>query len=150
MLFSKASNSSVRPSVSNLRIDWTLFLATLPLLAAGLVTMNSFTGQNNFFLKQVIWIAIALTAFFVCSFIDFRFLRRTGVLVGLFLISVLLLMFLFFAGHLVNGAKSWFSLGAFSFQPTDPIKIVLILILAKYFSRRHVEIAHVRDRKSVV
>ena len=47
-------------------------------------------------------------------------------------------------GSFVNGARSWIYFGAFSFQPTDPVKIVLILILAKYFSRRHVEIANVR------
>jgi rod shape determining protein RodA len=42
------------------------------------------------------------------------------------------------------GARSWFSLGLFSFQPTDPTKLILIALLAKYFSRRHIEIANVR------
>jgi rod shape determining protein RodA len=38
------------------------------------------------------------------------------------------------------GAKSWFSLGGVAFQPADLAKIVTIGVLAKYFSRRHVEI----------
>jgi rod shape determining protein RodA len=42
------------------------------------------------------------------------------------------------------GAKSWFNFGAFSFQPSDMMKLVLILILAKYFSRRHVEIRNIK------
>lgn len=129
---------------NNFRIDWVLFLSIIPILLAGLVTMNSFTGQNQFFLKQIVWIVISIGVFFVFSFIDFRFLRRTGVLVGLFLFSCLLLLSLFVLGHVANGAKSWFNFAGFSFQPSDPVKIVLILILAKYFSRRHVEIAHVR------
>ena len=49
-----------------------------------------------------------------------------------------------FFGSVVKGAQSWFDFGGFSFQPSDPAKIVLILVLAKYFTRRHVEIAHIR------
>jgi rod shape determining protein RodA len=51
-------------------------------------------------------------------------------------------MVLFVLGHRSNGAVSWLSFGGFSFQPSDFITIVVILMLAKYFSRRHVEIAH--------
>ena len=58
--------------------------------------------------------------------------------------SVFLISLLFVLGSVFKGAQSWLSLGSFSFQPTDPIKLVVILILAKYFSRRHIEIANVR------
>ncbi len=129
----------------SLRLDWRLFLATLPLLAAGLVTMNSFgAGDNHFFVHQLIWILVSLGVFFAFSFIDFRFLRRTAVLVGLFLISCAMLGALFVLGHVSKGARSWFNIGGVAFEPADPIKIVLILILAKYFSRRHIEIANIK------
>jgi len=126
------------------RIDWVLFFASFLLLCAGLVTMNSFVDSNPFFDKQIIWIAISLGVFFLFSFIDFRFLRRTGVLISIFAFFCALLIILLLSGVIVKGAKSWFSFGSFSFQPSDPMKIVVILILAKYFSRRHVEIAHIR------
>ena len=45
-------------------IDWILFLATLPLLGAGLLTMDSFAGENPFFVRQLIWIGVSLAAFF--------------------------------------------------------------------------------------
>ncbi len=125
-------------------IDWMLFAATLPLLGAGLVTMNSFLGDTHFFQKQLIWILISFGFFFGLSFVDFRFLRRTSVLVGLFAASCCVLIALFTLGKVVKGAQSWFSLGLFSVEPSDPIKLVLILILAKYFSRRHIEIANIR------
>jgi len=129
----------------SMRIDWILFLATLPILAAGLVTMSSFgTASNNFFSHQLVWIVVSIGVFFAFSWIDFRFLRRTSVLVGLFLASCFMLLLLFAVGHVSKGARSWFNIGGIAFEPADPIKIVLILILAKYFSRRHVEIAHVR------
>src|SRR4029078_6289682 len=125
-------------------IDWILFLATLPLLGAGLVTMNSFNTDaaffSGFFAKQLVWIAISLCIFFIFSFIDFRFLRKTWVSVVLFLSSCGLLLTLFAIGKVAKGALSWFDLGLFSVQPSDPIKLVIIIILAKYFSRRHIEI----------
>lgn len=126
------------------RIDWTLFLLTVPLLAAGLVTMNSFTGDNHFFTRQLVWIAVSFGVFFTLASIDIRFLRRTDVLVGFFLFFIFLLSVLFILGKVSHGAQSWFSLGGFSFQPSDMVKLVIILMLAKYFSRRHVEIRHWR------
>src|ERR1035437_462804 len=126
------------------KIDWILEAAVVPLLAAGLVTMNSFTGETNIFTRQLIWIAISIGLFFGLSFIDFRFLRKTWVSVTLFSLSCLSLALLFTVGHVSRGAASWFSLGAFSLQPSDPIKLVIIIILAKYFSRRHIEIANIR------
>lgn len=125
------------------RIDWTLVLLTIPILVAGLLTMSSFTtGDNHFFIRQLIWIGISLGIFFVTALLDIRFLKRTDVLVTLFLFFSFLLVALFVLGHVSNGARSWFSFGGFSFQPSDFMKLILVLMLAKYFSRRHVEIAH--------
>ncbi|MEK7147369.1 MAG: FtsW/RodA/SpoVE family cell cycle protein, partial [Patescibacteria group bacterium] len=125
-------------------IDWLLFAAVLPLLFAGLSVMNSFTGQSQYYERQLIWIVLALTVFFIFSFIDFRFLRSSGVLITLFLAVIGSLSLLFFVADVVHGTKSWFSIGAFSLQPSDPAKLILILILAKYFSRRHIEIADIK------
>lgn len=124
------------------RIDWLLVIFIIPIILAGLVTMKSFAPLENagdFFSKQIIWVFISLAVFFVFSFIDFRFLKRTDVLVFLFLfLSGLLLMLI------ILGQRSWFNFGFFFFQPVDVMKLVLILVLAKYFSRRHVEIRDVK------
>ncbi|MDP3958242.1 MAG: rod shape-determining protein RodA [bacterium] len=125
-------------------VDWILFLALLPLMGAGLITMNSFAADNHFFDRQVLWVAVSLAALLGLSFFDLRFLRRTDILVGLFLLGTGLLLLLLGVGNTVKGAKAWFSVGGFSFQPSDPMKLIVILVLAKYFSRRHVEIANVK------
>jgi len=122
------------------KIDWLLFLFLLPVLGAGLVTMKSFTEATPYFSHQLVWIGISFFVMFALSYVDFRFLKRTDVLVALFLFFSFLLLLLFVAGHTSNGAQSWFSFGGFSFQPSDMMKLVVILMLAKYFSRRHVEI----------
>jgi len=126
-------------------IDWALFLALVPLVGAGLLTMDSFVGaENYFFSRQLLWVAVSVAVFFVFSAVDWRFLKRTDVLMALFLFAVGFLILLFIAGYVAKGAQSWFRLGSFSLQPSDPVKILVILILAKYFSRRHIEIAHIR------
>lgn len=125
-------------------VDWLLFTAALLIAAAGLVTMDSFTADNYFFEKQLIWVSVAVSAFFGLSLADFRLFRRTWVAVLFFLATIALLVLVLFFGETINGATNRFNLGGFSFQPSDPAKLVLILLLAKYFSRRHVEIAHIR------
>ncbi len=127
-----------------LSIDWTLFFATLPIIGAGLITMSSFVGDSYFFRKQLISLVFSLIVFFILSRIDFRFLRRTRVVTTIFAFSVGSLLLLFLLGAVSRGSQSWFRLGLFAFQPSDFAKLALIIILAKYFSRRHIEIAHVR------
>lgn len=129
---------------SKISIDWILVGSVLPLLGAGLVTMHSFVGESIFFQRQSLWIIVSLLTFFIASLIDWRFLKRTWVSVFLFLFSIATLLILFFVGQATKGAISWFDLGGFSLQPSDPIKIFLIIVLSKYFSRRHVEIANFR------
>ena len=70
-----------------LNIDWVLFFSTLPLLAFGLITMSSFTAKQDYFDRQLVWIAVSLIAFFVCSLIDWRFLRRSGVIASLYVFT---------------------------------------------------------------
>lgn len=151
-------------------IDWILVLALIPIIAAGLVTMYSFGApqsdcapeafsedvsdtakpceasapSNALFYKQLIWIALSVGVFFAGSFIDWRFLRRSDVLFAAFVAGAGLLLLLFAAGKVVKGSQGWFDFGVFSVQPVELVKLILILVLAKYFSRRHIEIKHIR------
>lgn len=125
-------------------IDWALFVSACLLVCFGLVTMNSFSGENFYYEKQLTWFLVSIFVFVGASFVDWSFLKKTNVLVVLFVTTCSVLLLLFFVAQTIKGAQSWLDFGLFSFQPTDPAKFVLILILAKYFSRRHVEIANIR------
>jgi len=127
-----------------MRIDWILFLATLPILAAGLSTMHAFTGDSSFAYHQLLWIVASIIAFFSISLVDVRFLRLRSVSATLFIVSVVVLSALFLVGKVSHGAANWIDFGFFSFQPSDFAKLALIIILAKYFSRRHIDIANIR------
>ena len=125
-------------------VDWFLFAAALSISLLGLITMHSYGADNNYFDKQMFWIAVAVLAFFAATLIDYQFLRRTPVVTTLFIGIAITLAFVFLFGHIAKGAQSRFDLGLFAIQPADPAKLVLIIVLAKYFARRHIEIAHIR------
>jgi len=125
-------------------IDWLLLGAIIPIILGGLFTMSSFADSNIFFNRQIIWIGISLLVFFFLSTIDFKFLRKTGIIFGIYVGIVSILILLYVLGVTVKGAQGWFSFGAFSIQPSEFAKLALILLLAKYFSRRHIEIKNLR------
>ena len=125
-------------------LDITLLIPVLLIVVSGLLTMSSFQGDDIYFAKQGIWILVSLAMFFFVSSFEYRFLKQTRVVVVLYCIMLSILMLLFALGHVSKGAESWFRFGGFAFQPSDLMKLTLIIVLAKYFSRRHIEIANIR------
>ncbi len=125
-------------------VDWPLGVTALALSLLGLVTMSSFTGEDPFVLRQAVWIGVGLIAFFAAHTVDWRILRRSGVAGGIYLVVLVPLLILIVLGHATQGAKSWFDLGAFALQPVEFVKLALVIVLAKYFSRRHTEIRNIR------
>lgn len=130
-------------------VDWILFGAIFFICVAGILTMNSFLPSHggvvsNLFTKQIIWVSISLVVLCISSAIDWRFLRKTGSITFIFSGICAALMFLFVVGSVFKGARSWFNFGAFSFQPVDFAKLTIVLLLSKYFSRRHIEIANIK------
>lgn len=130
-------------------VDWVLILSVFALILLGLVTMKSFGplappvgGGDYFFSRQIVWIFVGTAVFLVSVLTDWSFLKTNSIfLLILYFILVVALLFLVFSGKSVRGASSWFRAGWFSIEPVELIKPVLILVLAKYFSKRHVEIA---------
>lgn len=125
-------------------IDWIAFFAALALCGLGLLTMNSFNGTDPFFVRQLIWIAAGVAVFFIASKVDWRFLRNSGVAAALYGVLIVPLMLLLVLGTAVKGAKSWLNFGGLGIEPVEFVKLALIIALAKYFSRRHIEIRNFR------
>lgn len=129
-----------------LHLDWWLVAFLIPLLVMSVLTMSSFGGAADASLavRQSIWLVISITGMVALSSIKLPFLRQSNVLLIIYGIGLALLTGLIFVGSTINGSTSWYSLGAFSFQPSDMVKLIVILILAKYLARRHVEIKAIK------
>lgn len=129
---------------TSLFFDWTLLLPALTLALLGVLTMSTFGQGASLAPRQLIWVAIALVVYLVSATIDMRFIRQTPVVLVVYGGALVLLSLLLIFAHPVMGARAWFSLGLISFQPADLAKLAVIALLAKYLSRRHVEIGDYR------
>lgn len=109
-----------------------------------MLTMSTFGKGVSLAPKQMFWLAIALAVYGGVSTLDVRFLRRTSVVMTLYGVAFTLLALVLVISHPVMGARAWFSLGPISFQPADFAKLAMIVLLAKYLSRRYVEISDFR------
>lgn len=125
-------------------IDWWIVGSVTALLFFSILTMSSFESGDGYMIRQTIWSVIALGILFIASRIDVSLIKKPFVMFTLYGFANLLLLLVILLGKTAKGATSWFDLGGISFQPSDLVKIVLILILAKYLSRRHVEIANIK------
>jgi len=117
--------------------DPLLFGSVLCLSIFGLATMYSHVGDNSFFNQQLIWLAVSLVAFFLLMVPDYRFLRTSNYVFFSYVLVIVLLILTFFFAEEILGARQRFDLGFFSLQVSDPAKLVLIAVLAKYFAKRH-------------
>ncbi len=124
--------------------DWTLLLPAVTLSLLGILTMSTFGQGDSLASRQLLWLVIATLVYLALSTFDLRFIRRTSVVMTLYGIAFVLLALLLAVAHPVMGARAWFSFGPVSFQPADFAKLVLIALLAKYLSRRHVAIGDLR------
>lgn len=130
------------------RLDWVLIISALLLFGIGLLSIySSSIGKSDFsnFQKQIIFGSIGLLLMFVLSFFNWRLLRDNPYLIlTLYFIGLLALAGLFFFAPEIRGVKKWYQLGPFSFDPAEFLKIVLIILFAKYFSIRHIEMYRIR------
>jgi rod shape determining protein RodA len=124
------------------RANWHILGAMLPIMLAGLITVSNFTNIDDRFWKQLLYILLGIIVYFIMSSLDYRFLRSSDTVIKVYTGALGLLVLVLIFGQTINGSKSWFDLGLFSFQPSDVMKVALIVLLAKYFTRRHVEIAY--------
>ncbi|OGN01173.1 MAG: hypothetical protein A3B91_05285 [Candidatus Yanofskybacteria bacterium RIFCSPHIGHO2_02_FULL_41_29] len=122
-------------------VDVTLLSSVLIICTISIINMYGVVGAHNaLFSKQIVFIAIGLAVMIFFSFFNYRYLRNYSVIViFLYLCSLVLLGLTFFSGS-IRGTNSWIIFGNFTFEPAELIKLCLIILMAKYFSQKHIHI----------
>lgn len=114
-----------------------LVLIVIIIFAIGLFNLRSgsmsYTGGSGWAipLRQLTWFGFGLVFMIPIILIDYRIWERLAY--PLFGFALLLLLGVIFVGSSTAGVKRWFTLGGIAFQPSEPAKLALIIILAKYF-----------------
>lgn len=133
-----------------INFDWTLLLIVLGISLIGLLNIYS-TGYNQaypkqdlVYVRQLHWIIVGLIFMTAAFSVDYRNICRYGYLI--YGLSILLLLVVYFYGYATRGSQRWILLGGFSFQPSELVKLTLILALAKYFDHhRRIEAYRLKD-----
>lgn len=129
-----------------LSFDWLLFLAILGLSCAGVAAIWSTTdgtSLNSYFGRQVIYLCCALVAFIVLLNVDYHFF--SDFITFIYLAGLIVLGLVLTIGQSIHSNKSWINVGIFSFQPSELIKILVIIALAKYYSELDLEYLGLRE-----
>tara|TARA_Y100000310_G_C20660882_1_gene804706 strand:+ start:1184 stop:2278 length:1095 start_codon:yes stop_codon:yes gene_type:complete len=129
-------------------LDWIMIGTALLLSLGGLLSLySSSLGLGDFlnFQKQIIFLLIGIIFMLGISYFDYRILRNDPYfLLFLWFIGVLALAGLFFFAPEIRGVQSWYKIGRISIDPIEYMKIVLIVLMAKYFSMRHIEMYRIK------
>lgn len=123
--------------------DWSIIWVVFAIISIGLLSIYSALypqiqarPTNNLFIKQLISLAIGFCVMACALFVDYQKLRSaTPWMYG---VMVVLLVVVFVAGKEVNGSKRWLEIAGFQFQPSEFMKIIIVLQLAGYFSSQEV------------
>ena len=120
--------------------DWGLLGLTLLLGIIGLIILYSAVTagtapdlQRILCLKQLIWLCVGMAVMVACFLFDYKILERWAL--PFFIFCVLLLVAVLIFGRYVGGSKRWLVLGPVSIQPSELIKIAVIILLARYYSK---------------
>jgi len=129
-------------------IDWSIAGIAILLSIFGLISLySSSIGLEDFgnFQKQLIFLFVGILLMLGISYFDWRLLRNDPYfLFILWIIGVFALIGLFVLAPEIRGVKSWYRIGNISIDPIEYVKIVLLVLMAKYFSTRHIEMYRVR------
>ena len=140
------------------KFDWATIFIYIALVAIGWVniysasynsTSTGFFDFSHIYIKQLVWISLSLILIPFILTVEAKFYERFSSVI--YIISLILLIGLFFLGKNVNGATSWYFLGGFSIQPSEFAKAATALALAKYVSDIQTDLKSFKDQiKSLI
>lgn len=130
------------------RFDWIIAVAAGLLALFGLLSIYSsslHSGDFTNFYKQSVFLGIGFFLLLGLSFFDWRLFRESSAFILiLYFMSLAGLVGLYFFGSLNRGVRTWYNIGPITLDPIELLKPVLIVLLAKYFSSRHVAMYQIR------
>lgn len=115
------------------KLPWVLLCSAVLLALLGALFITS-AESFAFARKHLVFLAIAVVIFFCAALVDYRHLAAFSV--WLYAGGLGALALLPFLGITINNARRWYSLGPINVQPSEPMKYVMVLALATYFTYR--------------
>ena len=121
--------------------DFKLFFSVMVLLCTGLVMVASassyyalteFNNSNHFLVRQLFFAVIGVVAMLVVSKINYRIYSKFAYVIYAFVLFLMVLVLVPGIGTEVNGARRWIDLKITTFQPSELMKISIVIVLSTY------------------
>jgi rod shape determining protein RodA len=125
------------------KIDLNFVLVILSLNIIGLINVFSATHNvhskdvNDLFIQQIVWLFLGWSGFFITTFVDYQIFFRFAPLA--YILNVAALAYTTLFGKVSLGAQRWIDLGFFRYQPSETMKLALILMMARWLVGRSAE-----------
>lgn len=110
-------------------IEWEILICVILLITVGIIALYSATQETSKeeLQKQIMWLIISIPIVIAVTCVNYEVIAKISpIFYGIFLILLVGVLFT----EPVNGATSWFNIGAFSFQPSEFAKIFVILLFS--------------------
>jgi rod shape determining protein RodA len=117
--------------------NWSLFFVVLAIIFIGLINLYSATRlftTREVFINQIYWLLFGAGVAVLVVSLDYRYYEQYGYIFYGF--GVLLLLLVLILGTPIHGAKRWFYFSGFYFQPSEIMKVLLVIGISKYFHQR--------------
>ncbi len=119
--------------------DWLLFIFVLLICGLGVLEIRSATAHTKFagaHIKQLYWICGGIASMFLMSFINYQ--KLLDGVHWMYIVAIASLLTVIIFGQKYLGARRWIKMpGGGHFQPSEWVKLILILAVAKYFADLH-------------
>ena len=128
------------------QIDFTMLITIILLLCIGLIMVASassyyalsYFGDSNYFLTRQLLLGIAGVVFMIIiSKIDYRIYKKWSYILYAVALVLLIAVLIPGIGQTRNGATRWLGFGAFQFQPSEIMKITLVLAMSTYIATNY-------------
>lgn len=137
--------------------DWKLLIPYLILLGTGILmvyssssyfAMSQFNNSEYFLIRQFIFSILSILVILIGSTVTKR-LYTSKRFIGISLLLIMgMLLYVLIKGIAVNGASAWIDLGLFSVQPSELLKIMMVLYLATFLSNNENRFACIQRSKN--
>jgi rod shape determining protein RodA len=120
------------------QFDWPLFLLVAVIATLGVVNLYSatsaYTGvRSELYIQQIYWLALGAGAAVIVASIDYRVYERYAY--AAYAASIMALVLVFLVGDNIRNTRRWIPIGSFLFQPSEFVKLSLMLAVARYIHR---------------
>lgn len=132
--------------------DYSLLIAIILLSVFGLIMVYSASmaiavqiygvSSNYFYEKQKVYLIIALIFFIITALMPYKNLKKNKILATLVFGSLIILVFLTLFGHVAGGAQSWIRIGPLNFEPSEFVKLCVIIYLSAIYAKKQ---AYIND-----